>query len=98
MRKQSKEMFDPSTIPGNLCPISTKLSELKTGEWRVERPVVTRPKCVKCGTCWQYCPTQCIVERHTWFEANLEICKGCGICAEECPNNAIVMIEEQEED
>jgi len=51
---------------------------------------------VKCGTCWAFCPTQCIIEKPKWFEANLKICKGCGICSQECPNHAIAMVEEQE--
>jgi len=97
MRKQAKKPFDQSTIPNDLCPIATDFSVLMTGDWRAERPVVLREKCVKCATCWGYCPTQCIVEKEKWFEANLEICKGCGVCARECPNNAIIMIEEQEE-
>jgi Pyruvate/2-oxoacid:ferredoxin oxidoreductase delta subunit len=37
------------------------------------------------------------VEKATWFEADLAICKGCGICAEECPQRAIRMLEEVEE-
>jgi 2-oxoacid:acceptor oxidoreductase delta subunit (pyruvate/2-ketoisovalerate family) len=97
MRRQSKKPFDSSTIPDDLCPIATEYSVLRTGDWRAERPVVDRDKCVKCATCWVYCPTQCIVEMPTWFEANLEICKGCGVCVEECPHRAITMAEEIEE-
>ena len=96
MIKQSKPMFDRTTIPNDLCPISTRFVFLKTGDWRAVRPVFDRKKCVKCATCWVYCPTQCIKERSTWFEANLDICKGCGICAAECPHNVIKMEEETE--
>ena len=94
MIKQSKPMFDRTTIPNDLCPISTRFVFLKTGDWRAVRPVFDRKKCVKCATCWVYCPTQCIKERATWFEANLDICKGCGICAAECPCGAIEMTPE----
>jgi 2-oxoacid:acceptor oxidoreductase delta subunit (pyruvate/2-ketoisovalerate family) len=97
MRRQARKAFDESRIPDDLCPIATELTVLRTGDWRAERPVVDRDKCVKCATCWTYCPTQCIVEKETWFEAGLEICKGCGICAQECPHHAITMIEEVEE-
>lgn len=98
MKKSMKKrkMFDSSKIPHDLCPIATDFIDMKTGTWRAERPVVNRSKCVKCGTCWTFCPTQCIVEKPKWFEAGLEICKGCGICAKECPYNAIIMAEEKE--
>ncbi len=96
MIKQSKPPFDSSTIPNDLCPIATKFVFLKTGDWRAMRPVIMRKNCVKCATCWLYCPTQCIQEKSTWFEANLDICKGCGVCAAECPHNAIKMEEETE--
>lgn len=97
MKAQARKPFDQTTIPNDLCPIATEYSVLKTGDWRAERPVVDRTKCVKCATCWVFCPTQCIQERETWFEANLEICKGCGICANECPHHAITMVEEVED-
>lgn len=97
MKQQAKKPFDESSIPDDLCPIATKHIVLKTGDWRAERPVVNRDKCVKCGTCWLYCPTQCVQEKKHWFEANLDICKGCGICARECPHHAIKMNEETEE-
>jgi phenylglyoxylate dehydrogenase delta subunit len=92
-----RKLFDPSGIPNNLCPIATEYNDSKTGDWRAERPVVDPDKCVKCGTCWVYCPTQCILEKKYHFEANYVICKGCGVCAEECPQHAIYMVEEIEE-
>ncbi len=97
MKKQARKPFDSSRIPDDLCPIATELTELRTGDWRAERPVVDRERCVKCATCWLYCPTQCVREESAWFEPNLEICKGCGICAQECPHQAIRMVEETEE-
>lgn len=82
--------------PGEICAVATEFSTLLTGDWRALRPVVTRARCVKCATCWLYCPVQCIQERATWFEPGLATCKGCGICAEECPHHAIAMLEEAE--
>lgn len=95
-RKVRYPFFDSTKIPNDLCPIATDLIVMKTGDWRSERPIVLRSKCVKCATCWAFCPTQCIVEKPTWFEAGLETCKGCGICATECPHHAIIMVEEKE--
>lgn len=97
MKLQARKFFDASTVPGDLCPISDQLIDLKTGEWRALRPVVRREYCVKCATCWTYCPTQSIREREAWFEANLEICKGCGVCAVECPHGALRMVPEPAE-
>jgi len=93
-------MFDPEKagVPNNICPIATDLIYMNTGDWRAQRPIVLRSKCVKCATCWVYCPVQCIVEKPGWFEADLARCKGCGLCAKECPHHAIFMIEEKEED
>ncbi|MEH6825579.1 MAG: 4Fe-4S binding protein [Motiliproteus sp.] len=84
----------PEQVPDNLCPVARDCTTMLPGDWRAERPVVDREKCVKCATCWIYCPVQCIVEKPTWFDINLDTCKGCGICAQECPHRAISMIEE----
>ena len=83
-------------IPDTLCPVATDLTTMKTGDWRALRPVVDRERCVKCATCWLYCPVQCVVERAAWFDVNYDYCKGCGICAEECPHRAIAMVDEVE--
>jgi pyruvate ferredoxin oxidoreductase delta subunit len=70
----------------------------KTGDWRSQRPVVDKNKCVKCGLCALYCPEGCVSQQPDGnFEANLYYCKGCGICRHECPVKAISMVEEKEE-
>lgn len=35
----------------------------KTGEWRTERPVVDKSKCINCATCESYCPEGCILKK-----------------------------------
>lgn len=68
---------------------------LPVGEWKVQRPLVKEPKCCHCGTCYLFCPTGCIEDKGTYFEANLDYCKGCGLCAIECPVTAINMVREE---
>jgi len=53
-----------------------------------------KDKCVRCGTCWQNCPTQAITpplqsqEGHTpaWIKSK---CIACYCCAETCPHDAV---------
>jgi 2-oxoacid:acceptor oxidoreductase delta subunit (pyruvate/2-ketoisovalerate family) len=68
--------------------------DIKTGEWRFQRPVTRVGKCRQCGWCYIFCPLGCIEERETHFAANLEYCKGCGICARVCPAKAIEVVRE----
>ncbi len=71
-------------------------SEYKTGDWRSDRPILDKEKCIKCGICALYCPEGCInTDKYGYPEANLYYCKGCGICARECWVNAIKMEEEK---
>jgi pyruvate ferredoxin oxidoreductase delta subunit len=64
----------------------------KTCGWRTLRPIVDNAKCIKCGTCWQFCPENAI---STDIVVDLDFCKGCGICANVCPVKAITMVVEQ---
>jgi 2-oxoacid:acceptor oxidoreductase delta subunit (pyruvate/2-ketoisovalerate family) len=73
------------------APIGKELYIVKTGEWRFQKPVITREKCTRCGLCFVFCPTNAIREREDAYEADLETCKGCGICAHECHAGAITM-------
>jgi len=64
----------------------------KTGGWRAMKPVIDQKKCVKCGTCWMYCPEGAIKrDSEGNFVIDYDYCKGCGICANECPVKAIKM-------
>jgi 2-oxoacid:acceptor oxidoreductase delta subunit (pyruvate/2-ketoisovalerate family) len=62
------------------------------GEWAYRNPEVDQSKCSHCGLCYLYCPTGCIVDKDSYFDADLTFCKGCGICANVCPAKAIAMI------
>jgi pyruvate ferredoxin oxidoreductase delta subunit len=61
------------------------------GEWKVRSPEVEKSKCTRCGQCYLYCPTGCIEDKDTHFEANMLFCKGCGVCAKVCVTQAIKM-------
>jgi pyruvate ferredoxin oxidoreductase delta subunit len=74
----------------------------RTGDWRNNRPVVTREVCLAvkagkdtCRICWAYCPDGCI-RFDVGPDVDYDYCKGCGICAEECPSGAIRMVPEHE--
>jgi len=67
-----------------------------TGLWALIQPKIKEELCNNCGTCFIYCPDNCII----WTKGkegvpkiDLRYCKGCGICAEECKQDAIEMVE-----
>ena len=71
-------------------------SQYKTGDWKSQRPVWDKTRCIKCGICYLFCPEPCIgQDAEGYFENNLFYCKGCGFCSKECPTNAIRMIAEE---
>lgn len=69
---------------------------IRTGEWRLLRPVFDSEKCIKCGMCAIYCPTGCVKVIDNVYIPDYEYCKGCGICGNECPVYAIKMNKEEE--
>lgn len=68
---------------------------IKTGEWRHQRPITNADKCHRCGTCYFLCPGGSIVDKGTYFAADLNYCKGCGVCAKVCPSFSIIMVPER---
>ncbi|MBI5700957.1 4Fe-4S binding protein [Candidatus Saganbacteria bacterium] len=58
-----------------------------TADWRSERPIFHKERCIDCKLCWVYCPDSSILldENKKVCGIDLEHCKGCGICSFECP-------------
>jgi len=94
-----KKYTNVKTMPiGTAIDTPGSAREYKTGNWRNNRPVHDKEKCINCLICWIYCPEGCIkVKDGKMTGIDLDYCKGCGICAEECPPKvkAIEMIEER---
>ena len=78
---------------GNIVTDPGNASARKTGDWRSDRPILDKEKCIKCAFCWLYCPDG-VITRTIPPRIDMTYCKGCGICAEHCPAGAIEMIEE----
>ena len=70
-------------------------TENKTGGWRTFRPIINYEKCVKCWTCWKFCPDIAIKIGDKGPVIDYDFCKGCGVCANECPVGAIEMVLEE---
>lgn len=68
----------------------------KTGNWRVERPVIDYEKCNDCLICFIRCPDGVIgIREDAKPEIDYDHCKGCMICAQECPTHAIDTLKEE---
>ena len=83
---------------GNIIRAAGNASIRKTGDWRTEKPILDKEKCVKCALCWICCPDAAIKPSESgYYESDLYYCKGCGICASVCPAKAITMVAEEEQ-
>lgn len=61
-----------------------------TGSWRLERPVVDRDICTRCGLCFVECPDGAIsLDDDGYPVIDYDHCKGCMICRQVCPLTAI---------
>ena len=57
-----------------------------TGSWRVQRPVIDRDVCSRCGLCAVRCPDGVIaLDQEGYPVIDYDHCKGCMICRHECP-------------
>ncbi len=72
-----------------------KAKEYKTGDWRSQRPIYDKDKCIKCGACYVYCPDMAIkVCKDGYIDVDYYYCKGCGVCARECWTGSFEMVPE----
>lgn len=74
-------------------------AEYETGDWRSERPIWDKNKCIQCLNCWIYCPDSAVVVKDGKVVGiDLKHCKGCGICAKICPPKVKAITMELEKD
>jgi pyruvate ferredoxin oxidoreductase delta subunit len=73
--------------------------KFETGDWRSEKPVWIKEKCIQCLQCWLHCPDSSItIENGKMTGFDYKHCKGCGICANVCPtkpDKSIIMESER---
>ncbi|HCX60804.1 MAG TPA: 2-oxoacid:acceptor oxidoreductase [Clostridiales bacterium] len=101
MQKQQEKHLKELKKCRVLGPVATIFASSTTGSWRLERPVIDYEKCIKCGTCERFCPTNVIdvyKDRAECVVINYDYCKGCGICVNECPSKCMKMIPERGEE
>ena len=68
---------------------------VKTGSWRILKPIFDQERCSGCLTCWKFCPDVAIEIKEERPRVNYDFCKGCGICANECPKKCIKMVRQE---
>ncbi len=69
----------------------------KTGNWRLNRPVIEKEKCSHCLLCYARCPEGVIaIDDRGEPSIDYEHCKGCMICAQECPLRIIKTVKEED--
>jgi pyruvate ferredoxin oxidoreductase delta subunit len=95
--KIGKEKMKWQELPaGDLLDPGTA-AQFKTGDWRSEKPVWNKEKCINCKTCWICCPDSAIIiENEKVAGIDYDHCKGCGICAKECPPKVKAITMEKE--
>ncbi len=82
---------DPVRIAAPVIHRTATSKNIKTGSWRISRPVIDYSKCKQCWwNCSVFCPDSAITINAEGFPViNYDHCKGCLICASECGGKAI---------
>lgn len=71
--------------------------EVRTGLWRIMRPVIDYERCNRCWwVCSEFCPDSAIKVVEGRPEIDYDHCKGCLVCVAQCPPHAISAVPEQQ--
>ncbi|MDI6601948.1 MAG: 2-oxoacid:acceptor oxidoreductase family protein [Thermoanaerobacteraceae bacterium] len=93
--KQNKYDLEGLPFAGTVPSPKKENEGMVTGNWRTERPILTKELCNDCLICWLDCPDATIFKTEDGLiDFDLKYCKGCGICAAVCPTEAVTMVPE----
>jgi pyruvate ferredoxin oxidoreductase gamma subunit len=83
--------FDDARVSAPVIHGSATSVEVKTGLWRIMRPVIDYDLCNRCAwICGSFCPDSAInVNEKGYPQIDYEHCKGCMVCVVQCPPHAI---------
>ncbi len=89
--------FEEATISAPAVHATATSVEVRTGLWRVMRPVIDESRCRQCWwVCSTFCPDNAMpVDSDGQPHIDYEHCKGCGICVVQCPTHAIAAVPEE---
>ena len=91
--------FEDARISAPTIHAAATSEIMKTGQWRVVRPVIDTKRCTGCWwVCSTFCPDSAIIVNDGSPEINYDFCKGCMICMTQCPSHAISAENEQNSD
>ena len=62
-----------------------KIEKISTSE----KAFIDQRKCIKCGKCYEVCPSGAIAKKNGKYEVIPFLCEGCGVCKIVCPTNAV---------
>jgi pyruvate ferredoxin oxidoreductase gamma subunit len=89
--------FDEAGVSAPAIHGSRTSELMKTGAWRLRRPVIDTSRCKGCWwVCSTFCPDSAIVTKDGRPHIDYDHCKGCMICMVQCSAHAITLINEYE--
>jgi len=88
--------LETADISAPIIHASQNSVKVRTGLWRMQRPVINY---VHCNHCWWICSNSCPDSVINIEQGNIPVvdydhCKGCMICVAQCPAHAIEAIAE----
>jgi pyruvate ferredoxin oxidoreductase gamma subunit len=89
--------FDEAGVSAPAIHGSRTSELMKTGAWRLRRPVINTSRCKGCWwVCSTFCPDSAIVAKDGRPHIDYDHCKGCMICMVQCSAHAITLVNEYE--
>ncbi len=84
----ASEMSIAVVVPA--VPGKSRNPNFKTSSSRTYKPTIDISQCIRCKTCWIFCPDGAIdMKGDEHPSIDYEYCTGCGICENNCPVGAI---------